>query len=152
MTATAEELMQLLKSKKHLLKIKGDNEWSVPKVTHQRLAIYNYLKLNNNHPSSEEVYNHIKSEMPTVSRSTVYKTLSMFVDIGVVREMSFGNNQNRYDTNVQLHINIICPVCNGISDYKSSTVDRFWKEINIELDSVSDVPRIDISKKCESCN
>lgn len=139
MTTSTSEVINLLKTRGY-------------KITPQRIAIFKYLKGNYNHPSSEEIYNDIKVDMPTISHATVYKTLSMLVEIGVVRELSFGNNQNRYDTNVGAHVNIICPECNTISDYHSSMVADFVSNLRNELGDLVDVPRIDISKKCEQCS
>lgn len=87
------------------------------KATHQRLVIYNYLKENQNHPSAETIYNNIKKMYPTISLSTVYKTLNSLKDADLIREINVGEDSFRYDIKMEPHSHMICNECNCILDY-----------------------------------
>ncbi len=121
------------------------------KVTPQRLAIFRYLANNESHPSAEKVYSDIKGELPTISQGTVYKTLSTLADIGVITELKINNGQSRYDSNTSVHVNIICPRCNNISDYQSETIIKFWKKLAKEIGGKISGQRFDVYKECSTC-
>ncbi|MHA2251625.1 MAG: Fur family transcriptional regulator [Candidatus Kariarchaeaceae archaeon] len=122
------------------------------KVTPQRLAIFRYLANNESHPSADIIFADIKKELPTVSQGTVYKTLSMLTDIGVVSELKLGNGHSRYDSNTTVHINIICPNCNKITDYQPKEIISFWENITEDIGGEITGQRFDIYKKCNKCN
>lgn len=121
------------------------------KVTPQRLAIFRYLTNNESHPSAETIYEDVKKVLPTISQGTVYKTLSILTDLGVIKELNIGNGHSRYDSNTALHINLICPICNCIKDYQSKEIINFWENISDEIGEGITGQRFDIYKKCEDC-
>ena len=55
------------------------------KLTPQRLAVYQFLKNTNEHPSAENIYKALHEAYPTMSLATVYKTLKTLVEIGLVQ-------------------------------------------------------------------
>ena len=67
------------------------------KVTPQRLAILKYLKENRIHPTAEKIYSEIIKEYPAISLTTVYKTLTSFVDTGMVKELDIDPHKMRFD-------------------------------------------------------
>ncbi|MGH9879380.1 MAG: Fur family transcriptional regulator, partial [Nitrososphaerales archaeon] len=74
------------------------------RVTPQRVAIVEYVMNADSHPSAEEIYKLIKKKYPMVSLATVYKTLELLTEMGVVRELSFADGA-RYDANIAKHVN-----------------------------------------------
>ena len=121
------------------------------KVTPQRLAIFRYLSDNETHPSAETIFEDIKKELPTISQGTVYKTLSTLTEMGVIRELKIGNGHSRYDSNTTVHINVICPNCNKITDYQSKEIINFWDTIANDIGGDIIGQRLDIYKKCKDC-
>ena len=122
------------------------------KVTPQRLAIFRYLAHNESHPSAEKIYSDIKGELPTISQGTVYKTLSMLAELGIIRELKLGNGHSRYDSNTSVHVNLICPVCDDIIDYQSTKITRFWDAIVDDIGGQITGQRFDVYKICDDCN
>jgi Fe2+ or Zn2+ uptake regulation protein len=84
------------------------------KVTPQRLAILKLLKNNQNHPTAEEVYNELLKEYPAISLTTVYNTLSRFVEAGVIKELNIDPSKMRFDTCMDSHDHFHCRVCNNV--------------------------------------
>ena len=78
------------------------------RATPQRLKIYDALWDAGSHPTVTEVYDRAVKEDPTISKATVYKTLQLFVEIGLATEMGFRDESTRYDPEVNGHINLIC--------------------------------------------
>lgn len=121
------------------------------KVTPQRLAIFRYLSNNDSHPSAEMIFEDIKKELPTISQGTVYKTLSTLNEMGVIRELKIGNGHSRYDSNTDVHINLICPTCFSITDYEPKEISSFWESIKNDIGGEIIGQRFDIYKKCSDC-
>ena len=85
------------------------------KVTPQRLTIYEALEADASHPSVEAIYERIRQKMPTVSLTTVYKTLNELAAIGELRRFDV-NGVSHFDTRTDPHAEAVCLRCNTIQD------------------------------------
>ncbi len=86
------------------------------KITPQRLMIFKVLEKNTSHPSAEEVYNKVKKIYPTVSFTTIYKTLETLRNIGEIKELIIDEHRKHYDPNIDIHHHYICSHCKKIVD------------------------------------
>jgi Fur family peroxide stress response transcriptional regulator len=121
------------------------------KATPQRIAICKIVLSSNSHPTAEQVFDKIKTEHPTISLATVYKTLSLLYKIGLVEELRFNNSHTRYDSRTTLHINIVCPECMEIHDYESNTLQAHWEQLTSGIDGEILGQRLDVYKLCTNC-
>ena len=64
--------------------------------TPQREVVYNVLLNKRDHPTADEVFARVKSEMPNISLATVYNCLEFFVQRGLVRQVNFERGATRY--------------------------------------------------------
>ena len=96
------------------------------KVTPQRLAIIDVLiEQGNFHPGASLVYQKAKKKKKSLSLSTTYATLNELSRHGIIKTLEFDKMQNRYETNREEHINLICERCRKILDYRVPiTVDK----------------------------
>lgn len=90
------------------------------KLTPQRYAIYKYLKSTKSHPSADMIYSELKDDYPTMSLATVYKTLKMLIELGLVQELNVGENNFRYDANTDAHPHIVCISCSKVDDIENA--------------------------------
>lgn len=86
------------------------------KVTPQRIAVYDILKNTKEHPSVDMLYSKLQPEYPTMSLATVYKSLEVFKELGLVQELNVGEDKFRYDANVNQHPHITCIACGKVED------------------------------------
>src|SRR3990172_9550539 len=86
------------------------------KATPQRIAICRFALSSKEHPSAQKVYSEVKKLHTTVSLSTVYNTLQVLKELGMLQELSSSLSQTRFDPNVKLHINLVCLQCGTIRD------------------------------------
>jgi len=121
------------------------------KVTPQRLAICETILSSKEHPTADQVYEKVKEKYPTISLATVYQTLHLLSQIGLVQEMGFSGCISRFDPNTSPHINIICQKCGRIEDYKTESIDKLWAQIIKELGFKPIGQRIDIYTYCNKC-
>ena len=87
------------------------------KLTAQRLEIIRHLARDMTHPGAGDIFSRVRKRMPQISMSTVYYTLDMLKKEGLLRELEFYDQDNRYDVNMADHINLICKKCGNIEDY-----------------------------------
>jgi len=121
------------------------------KVTPQRLAICDYVLSNKDHPTTDLVYIEIKRKYPTISLATVYQTLHLLTNIGVLQELNLNDRISRYDPKTAPHINIICKNCGRVEDYETEDVKRLWYKIVEGLGFEPIGQRIDVYRNCDQC-
>lgn len=88
-----------------------------------RIKIYDYLYNNRIHPSAEMIYKALVDELITLSKTTVYNTMHLFADKGIVRTIGFPNEETRFDINVTPHYHFKCRNCGNVYDIPYSKVD-----------------------------
>jgi Fur family peroxide stress response transcriptional regulator len=86
------------------------------KITPQRLMIFKILENNTSHPSAEDVYKRVKKTYPTVSFTTIYKTLETLKELGEIKELIIDEDRKHYDPNINIHHHVICSTCKKILD------------------------------------
>ena len=87
------------------------------KPTYQRLKILEYLdKHENSHPTVEMIYEALSRKIPTMSMTTVYNTLSAFLEKDLVSEVTITGTEVRYDFVTTPHHHFLCKKCGKIID------------------------------------
>ena len=90
----------------------------------QRIAIMRYLRKNRTHPTADEIFESLKRQVPTLSKTTVYNTLKLFVDNGAVLYVGIDEKNARFDGYVESHMHFRCKKCGRIIDIPFN-VDNF---------------------------
>lgn len=86
-------------------------------LTPQRLAIVEFLKKNNAHPTVEDIHNAIRKRYPTMSLATVYSTLELLKELGEIQELSIRKRGKAcFDSKPELHHHLLCRKCEKIID------------------------------------
>lgn len=86
------------------------------KPSHPRLQIYAFLEKNRIHPTVDEIFSRLLPENPTLSRTTVYNTVKLFVEKGVVDPVLIEDNEVRYDIDRSFHGHFKCDACGRVYD------------------------------------
>jgi len=68
------------------------------------------------HPTAQEVYDRLKSGMPTLSLGNVYRNIGILLEERRLRSFEFGRGIVRYDAVTDGHYHFICDACGGVSD------------------------------------
>ena len=93
------------------------------RLTHQRLEIFRELSATNDHPSAEELHKRLLKTFPMISLDTVYRTLSVFVQHGLIHKVETAESQGRFEVRKTLHHHLICRNCKEIIDFKWTSFD-----------------------------
>ena len=83
-----------------------------------RLMIYEFLKSTKSHPTVDDIYQHIHPMAPTLSRTTVYNTVKLFSDKGLLKVLPIEGTQIRYDADINFHGHFLCNNCKKVFDFE----------------------------------
>jgi len=87
------------------------------RLTPQRRAVLDVVTAAHDHPTAADVLTRVRAVMPEVGAATVYRTLSLLVDLGQVAELRLGHGSpTRYDREVHQHGHLICEQCGRVED------------------------------------
>jgi len=96
----------------------------------QRIAIIRYLQKNRTHPTADEVYESLKKQIPTLSKTTVYNTLKLFVEKGAAIYVGIDEKNARFDGYVESHAHFRCKKCGCIIDLQMDIDSFLPKDFN----------------------
>jgi len=122
------------------------------RITSQRQAIVDTVFSTEEHFTAEQLLDWSRERDKSVSRATVYRTLPLLTESGLVREMDFGKDYKFYDPNYADHPNhnhIICQDCEKIVEFESDKIARLESEISHELGFSIKTQRLQITGTCE---
>jgi Fur family peroxide stress response transcriptional regulator len=89
------------------------------KLTPQRMAIVKELASDETHPTAQEIFERLRSGLPTMSFATVYNTLGALSSAGLCAAMSLSPGSGRFDPNMTPHHHVVCDVCGAVRDLPS---------------------------------
>jgi Fur family transcriptional regulator, peroxide stress response regulator len=122
------------------------------KATPQRIAICRITLNSRSHPSAQQVYNEVKKIHPTVSLATVYKTLEVLRDVGLVREINFSQGRARFDSYMCPHINLVCLKCGCITDLDDKVIEEITRKVTLSTKFKPTGQRVDVYGICQKCS
>ena len=82
----------------------------------QRLAVARYVLATVDHSSADQVWQKVRARLPMLSRATVYNTLNLFVDKGLLRELVLAEGRVVFDPKLDRHHHFIDDETGAISD------------------------------------
>lgn len=82
----------------------------------QRESIKEYLMSTKEHPTADVIYQHVREENPKISLGTVYRNLTLLVDLGEVRKISIGDGTDHFDADTSAHSHYFCRCCHRLMD------------------------------------
>ena len=122
------------------------------RITQQRRAIVDTVFGTDQHFTAEQLLEWARERDSSVSRATVYRTLPLLTESGLVHEMDFGKDYKIYDPNYAEHPNhnhIICKDCDKIVEFESDRLEALENEITSKLGFEVESQQLTINASCE---
>ena len=82
----------------------------------QRVAIMEYLLANKTHPTVDQIFENLAQSIPSLSKTTVYNTLTLFSLHGIALVLTIDPRNLRFDGDTTAHAHFLCEVCGELSD------------------------------------
>lgn len=122
------------------------------RLTPQRLAIAEVVVNSADHPTVRDIFERVRDFFPYVTLSTVYSTLGLLQEAGIVRELPF-QKQSRYDANLSPHANLVCLGCGTVVDAAVGREQVAELEQAVSRETAFRVAsqRVDFYGYCEGC-
>jgi Fe2+ or Zn2+ uptake regulation protein len=89
------------------------------RVTGPRLTVYRHLRRQDGHLTAEQVHSDLVAGAPSLSPATVYATLDLLAELGLIRRMSTPRGVALFDTRIGLHHHLLCRSCDAIIDVEA---------------------------------
>lgn len=121
------------------------------KLTHQRLEIFHELAQSGDHPDAEQVFRHVRERMPTVSLDTVYRTLWMLNDLGLIATLGPPRERTRFDANLSRHHHFVCVQCGLMRDFYSEELDRLELPESVKVLGNVKTAQVEVRGVCVNC-
>jgi Fur family peroxide stress response transcriptional regulator len=121
------------------------------KATTQRIAICRFALNSRDHPNAQKIYAEVKKVHPTVSIATVYKTLQILTEQGMIQELDLPESKARFDSFMEPHINLVCLRCGNISDVEDPTAREMVARVAARAEFTRTAQRLDIYGICKAC-
>jgi Fur family peroxide stress response transcriptional regulator len=121
------------------------------RATPQRVAIYEALWKAGSHPSVSDIHEYAIKTDPSISLATVYKTLQLFSEIGLVREMGSRDGSTRYDPDTDFHINLVCTKCGKVEDFDCVSIDKIAPNLEDQAGFQAQSYNFEVRGLCSSC-
>jgi len=86
------------------------------KPSYQRIKVFDYLIRHKNHPTVDGIFKTLVKDIPTLSKTTVYNTLKLFLEQGIVQLLVIEENETRYDADISTHGHFKCEKCGQVYD------------------------------------
>ena len=122
------------------------------RLTTQRQAIVDTVFSTDKHFTAEQLLDWSRQRDKSVSRATVYRTLPLLTESGLVHEMDFGKDYKFYDPNYAEHPHhnhIICQDCEKIVEFESDKIEKLEDEISHQLGFSVKSQRVQITGTCD---
>jgi Fe2+/Zn2+ uptake regulation proteins len=120
-------------------------------ATHQRKVIFEAVVASPGHYSPEQVYAVVRRRIPSVSLATIYNNLRLFVEKGLLREVTPHPSTLRVDGNLESHHHLVCTRCKSVQDIAGDFID--FKRLIREAPGGFDLtqPLIEVFGLCQRC-
>jgi Fur family transcriptional regulator, peroxide stress response regulator len=120
-------------------------------VTHQRQVVYEAVIASHGHYSPEDIYASVRRRIPSISLATVYNNLRLFVELGLLREVSPHASTLLVDGNLKPHHHLVCSRCKSVQDIESDFID--FKRLSPHVPHGFDLtqPVVEVFGLCRAC-
>ncbi len=121
------------------------------RMTNQREIILRELKRSKRHLSADELYDIVKKVMPRISLATVYRTLEILSEAGLIGKLEISGRQKRFDFEVSDHDHIYCVVCHRVDNLNIERKDVDPEQLGAGAGYSITGYRVEIIGICPEC-
>jgi Fur family ferric uptake transcriptional regulator len=123
------------------------------KSTRQRDLVLECFLASDSHLSTEELYLKVRAKNPAIGYATVYRTLKLFAEAGIAREIHFGDGQSRYEhvAEGEHHDHMVCTRCGSVQEFQNETIENLQQEIAAQFGFLVETHKMELYGICSKC-
>jgi len=123
------------------------------RVTPQRQLVIEQVLATRGHIVPEAIYSKVSQQFPSINRSTVYRTLQLLEEMGLIHHAHVEEGSTRYHrAEDPAHIHLVCHDCNRVQEVQDLSVGESLQRVLVERYGFeSDLTHLAIAGHCANC-
>jgi len=121
------------------------------KATHQRTEIYRELAASEAHPDAETLFRRVRKRIPAISFDTVYRTLHILEEKGLISRVGTPLERSRFDANMRRHHHFVCERCGLVRDFYSPRFDELTAPAPARAFGIARSLQVEVHGLCRAC-
>jgi Fur family transcriptional regulator, ferric uptake regulator len=122
------------------------------RMTGQRKLLLELIQAQSGHLDAHELHRLAQQRDPEISLATVYRTLAVLRDLGLVAELHLGEEHHHYELKPQaMHHHLVCAGCGEVIEFRSSLADKLQRAVAREHDFEITEVQVDLVGYCAKC-
>lgn len=121
------------------------------KHTHQRMEIFREVALRGDHPDAETVFQSVRERIPALSLDTVYRTLWLLSDLGLITTLGAHHERTRFDANLSRHHHFVCNRCGMTRDFNCDEFDDLEPPDEVKGFGRIETTHMEVRGLCRAC-
>jgi Fur family transcriptional regulator, ferric uptake regulator len=122
------------------------------RVTSQRVLILDAVCDGDGHTTLGEVYMRVREVDPSIDRSTLYRTLKLFVDLGLVVSADTGDGETYYEiAKPHRHHHLVCRQCGKEQEVEHTVMQRMFDQVFQQCGFKADTDHLVLFGLCSEC-
>ena len=120
------------------------------RLTKQRMAVLKAMG-DGAHLSAETILDRVRSQLPGVSLGTIYRTLDILRELGLVQMFSFAGQAARYEAALDKHHHLLCTQCNSLVNVQADGLEEIARHVAEEMGYKDPECTFTIAGRCRRC-
>jgi Fur family transcriptional regulator, ferric uptake regulator len=104
------------------------------------------------HATPERICEHVRRTSPAVNITTVYRTLDLLEQLGLVRHTHLGHGAPSYSTEHHEHVHLVCHYCGSVREVPTATLDVLGAALRAQHGFALDPTHLALSGVCGRCH
>ncbi len=121
------------------------------RVTSQRLLVHRAVCAQERHLTAEQVLDSVSGALPSISLPTIYATLELLEDLGLVRRFSTGTGAVIFEARTTPHAHAVCRRCGQIADLEGAELEAHARRSAEEAGFEADEAQLVVRGLCPAC-
>ncbi|TAM72922.1 transcriptional repressor [bacterium] len=121
------------------------------RLTRQRAAVLRVLQADGGHLDAEEIHERAKEELSSLGLATIYRTLDLLRELGLVQMVQYPNAAARYEARLDKHHHLLCTRCHELSDVEAPHLDELVGQIAAGVGFEPRDFKLQVSGLCRRC-
>ena len=122
------------------------------RLTGQRLLLLQLIQEHEGHLDAHELYRLASERNPRLSLSTVYRTMNLLRDLGLVNEVHLGEEHHHYELRpLSQHCHLICASCGKVVEIGCELIEQLKETVAAQHDFEIIEAQVDLVGLCREC-
>lgn len=123
------------------------------RLTPQRQLVWDALRAADGHLTAEQIHDEVTRVSPAVNLASVYRSLSLLAQLGLVKEVQLGETMGRWEVNhPDDKFHLVCRVCGRVDHHPGDLVERVRAHLSTEHDFAPEGIDLVVHGVCARCS